>query len=275
MNFPIQSPAPRSRARALLAAAVGICLLAALVFTVPDRASSAPFRIIVLGKTAATPRPLCPGKYEDQLQSDGSTASAAIVPCLTEGHITGFQMQAGGAKQPFRAPFNGKIVAWSISLGKPGRRSTQKNPDKRGFYEINELGFFNDLLGKPSTARIGILREIVRAKKKTFKMVRQSPIETLNPYFGTTPQFVLAHPLAIVRNQIVALTIPTWAPMFATTNSNRDTWRGSRINPKCKSQADIAGGHPQQKVGSQRVYTCTYAKARLLYTATLVKKPGR
>ncbi len=265
-----------TRSRALLAAALGVCLLVGLAVTaMPDHAASASLRVIVLGRTATTPRPLCPGKYEDQQQSDGTIVSAAIVPCLTEGHVTGFQMQAGGVKQPFKAPFDGKIVAWSISLGKPGRRSTQKHPDKRGFYEINELSFFNSLLGKPATARIGILREIQRAKKKTFKMVRQSPTEVLNPYFGTTPQFVLAHPLTIVRNQTVALTIPTWAPMFATTASARDTWRGSRINPRCKSRADISGGHPQQKIGSERVYTCTYAKARLLYTATLVKKPGR
>jgi hypothetical protein len=36
---------------------------------------------------------------------------------------------------------------------------------------------------------------------------------------------------------------------------------------------DIQGGHPQQGVGKTKTYGCYYSEARLLYTATLVKKP--
>lgn len=264
-----------ARSRAILAVAFGAFLIAALVVSIStERAASAPLRVVILGKTTGAPQPLCPGKYEDQLQSDGTTASVPIVECLTEGHMTGFQIQAAGVNQPFKAPFDGKIVSWSISLGRPSNHSTQSNPDSDGLYQINELSFFNQLLGKPSTARIGILREIQRADRKTFKMVRQSPVEILNPYFGTTPQFVLDHPLTIVRDQVVAITIPTWAPLFAKTVSNSDTYRASRIKPDCTGAASITGGRPQQKVGSQKIYTCTYVANRLLYTATLVKKPG-
>ena len=95
----------------------------------------------------------------------------------------------------------------------------------------------------------------------------------LNPYFGRTPIFALEHPLNVLQGQVVALTIPTWAPMFAFNVSAENTWRGSRLPEHCSSKEDIQGGHPQQGVGKTKTYGCYYSNARLLYTATLVKKP--
>ena len=135
------------------------------------------------------------------------------------------------------------------------------------------MGFFNDFLGAPSQARIGVLRPIEDSKPPKYKLVRQSPLETLNPYFGTTPIFALDHPLTVLKGQVVALTIPTWAPMFAFNVSADNTWRGSRLPEHCSSKEDIQGGHPQQGVGKIKTYGCYYSNARLLYTATLVKKP--
>lgn len=263
------------RSRAILAAALGLCLLAGLIITAsPDHAASAPLRVVVLGKTASPPPASCPGEYRLEPQANGTTASKQVVACVTEGHVTGFQVSADGVNQPVKAPYDGKIVSWSITLGKPSPKSTQKHPDANGLFEVNELSFFNDLLGTPASARIGILRPIENAKVKTFKMVRQSPTQVLNPYFGTTVQFVLDHPLTILKDQMVALTVPTWAPMFSPAGTSGDVWRGSRVSPNCSSKPSIVNGHPQQKVGSKKVYTCVYQGARLLYTATLIKQPG-
>ena len=70
--------------------------------------------------------------------------------------------------------------------------------------------------------------------------------------------------------QVVALTVPTWAPMFAFNVAESNTWRGSRQSGHCASKADIQDGHPQQGVGKIKSYGCYYSAARLLYTATLV-----
>jgi len=137
----------------------------------------------------------------------------------------------------------------------------------------DEVGFFNDFLGAPSQARIGVLRPIEDSKPPKYKLVRQSPVEILNPYFGSTPVFALDHPLTVLKGQVVALTIPTWAPMFALNLSGENTWRGSRLPDHCISREDVQGGHPQQGVGKIKTYGCYYSDARLLYTATLVKKP--
>lgn len=242
------------RAWALLAAA---CLLALLIVVAwPRGADSAPLRVVVLGQTSETPPPSCPGKIVNNIE---------ITPCRVEGHVTGFQAIADGVARPYEAPFEGKIVAWSITLSKPSTRETKTTTD--------EVGFFNDFLGTPSQARIGVLRPIEDTKPPKYKLVRQGPLEILNPYFGSTPVFALDHPLTVLKGQVVALTVPTWAPMFAFNVSAENTWRGSRLPDHCSSKEDIQGGHPQQGVGKIKTYGCYYSNARLLYTATVVKKP--
>jgi hypothetical protein len=233
------------------------CLLAALVAVAwPGAAGSAPLRVVELGQTATTPPPSCPGKIVNNVE---------VVPCRVEGHVTGFQATAGGIDRPYEAPFDGKLVAWSITLAKPSRADTKTT--------TNEVSFFNDFLGEPSQARIAVLRPVDGSKPPQYTLVRQGPLERLNPHFGSTPIFALEHPLSVLRGQVVALTVPTWAPMFAFNVTDEDTWRGSRKEGECASKEDIQGGHPQQGVGKTKTYGCFYSNARLLYTATLVKKP--
>jgi hypothetical protein len=247
-----ESRIDRSRAAIALAFACALALLVAAAW--PGAADSAPARVVVLGKTDATPPPSCPGKIVNNVE---------VIPCRVEGHVSGFQAIAGGIPRPYEAPFDGKIVAWSITLSRPSRTDSDKMTD--------EVGFFNEFLGSPSQARIGVLRPVEGSKPPKFTLVRQSPLEVLNPYFGSTPIFALDHPLTVLRGQVVALTIPTWAPMFAFNVEEDNTWRGSRLPEHCSSKEDIQNGHPQQGVGKTKTYGCYYSNARLLYTATLVK----
>ena len=243
------------RRGALGSALAGACLLAALLLVArPDAADSAPLRVIVLGQTPSTPAPSCPGKV---------VANVEITPCRVEGHVTGFQTLASGVVKPDMAPFEGKIVAWSISLSSP---STTKSATT-----TNEVGFFDEFLGQPSEARISILRQANGANPPQYTVVRQSPVEVLNPYFGGTVIFALERPLVILRGQTVALTVPTWAPMFAFNVAGNNTWRGSRLPNHCSSKEDIKNGRPQQVIGKTKTYGCFYSDARLLYTATLVR----
>jgi hypothetical protein len=236
--------------------ALAVFLAAAIYVASPGQADSAPLKVVTLGQTAETPDASCPGKIVNNVE---------ITPCRVEGHVTGFQSIADGVARPFEAPFEGKIVAWSITLAKPSTKETKTTTD--------EVGFFNDFLGSPAEARIGVLRPVEGSKPPKYTLVRQSPIEVLNPYFGSTPVFALDHPLTVLQGQVVALTIPTWAPMFAFNVSAENTWRGSRLPEHCSSKEDIQNGHPQQGVGKIKTYGCYYSNARLLYTATLVKKP--
>lgn len=246
-----------SRSRAWASLLATGCLLGALVALIaPGAADSAPLRVLVLGQTAEVPKASCPGKIVNNQE---------IVPCRVEGHVSGFQAIAEGVPNPYEAPFEGKIVAWSITLAKPSRQQTETT--------VDEVTVFNELLGSPSEARIGVLRQVGEEKPPRYKLVRQSPLELLNPYFGSTPVFALEHPLTILKGQVVALTVPTWAPMFAFNVSGENTWRGSRLPEHCVEKEDIQNGNPQQGVGKVKTYGCYYSNARLLYTATVVKKP--
>ncbi len=47
------------------------------------------------------------------------------------------------------------------------------------------------------------------------RVTAASPLQTLTPYFGQTVQFPLTTSLEVKKGDIVALTVPTWAPALA------------------------------------------------------------
>jgi hypothetical protein len=244
-----------ARSRPAILAAAALCALAALIAAVwPGDAGSRPLRVIVMGRTADMPAP---------------TDRQAT------GRVTGFQSLANGTIKPFLSPFDGKVISWSVRLGKVSR-PTPRNPDA-----ADDLGFFNDLFGSPPEARIGVLREVPDSHPKEFKLLRQSPIQELKPYFGQTVTFALDHPLTVLEDQVVALTIPTWAPVLYAPRfpPPGNAWRASRLPGKCgetpdQARVELPAGHPQQRTKSKKVYGCYYRGSRLTYTATVVKKPN-
>jgi hypothetical protein len=197
--------------------------------------AAAPAAIIEVGKIAAEHAPSCPA-----------------TPCLAVSRTTGYQAKVGTERGLFVVPQNGKIVAWTITLGKPGDR---------------QIKFFNDNLGGESAARITILRP---GKKLVSQVTGQSPLQKLAPYFGTAVQFPLGRALNVRKGYVVALTVPTWAPALAVGLGNDSSWRASRAKGKCNdTQAQTA----QQTLGASIQYRCLYRTARLTYSATLITTP--
>jgi hypothetical protein len=213
-------------------ASIAALLAGAVVATAAAPAAGA---ILEVGKIAAEHAPSCPAS-----------------PCLAVSRTTGYQAKVGTERGLFVVPQNGKIVAWSITLGKPG--------DK-------QIDFFNDNLGGEASARITILRP----RKKLFSVVTgQGPIQKLQPYFGTTVQFPLGRALNVKKGYVVALTVPTWAPALAVGLGNDSSWRASRGKGKCN---DTQGQTAQQALGATVQYRCLYRTARLTYSATLITTP--
>jgi hypothetical protein len=215
-------------------------------------AGAAP-RVLVLG-AAAPATPSCP------------------TGCQAIGKTTGFQTSIAGSKSPFVAPFRGRIVAWSIKTGAP---STRPNPNNNN---QSDMDFFTKTFGGPPTARIAVLKPImksIRAGKPIYKLKSQSPVENLSQYLGQTTTFTLDTPLRVKPNNVVALTVPTWAPAFAVNQAANTRWQASRAKGKCNNTSDILAGTPQDALGSQRAYGCSYNTARLLYSATVVADPNQ
>jgi hypothetical protein len=213
--------------RPRLIAAAG-ALLAALACAAPASA-----RIIEVGATATEATPSCPS-----------------APCYAVSRTTGYQAKVVDSRSAYVVPRNGKIVAWTISLGSPDER---------------QIEFFDGNFGA-SSAGLTILR---RGKRLFHQVIGRTPVQQLQPYFGQTVQFPLDRSISVKRGQVVALTVPTWAPALTQTLDDGSSWRASRAKNRCN---DTDSQTAQTQDGDRTQYRCLY-RARLTYTATLITDP--
>ncbi len=221
-----------------VAAAVTSCSLAALsVGFVATSAAKVEQTTVTLGLTSTTPDPSCPG-----------------LPCQAIGSVTGFQVNNGQTVNPFLVRHAGTIKSWTLTLAQPTN---------------SQRSFFNGFFGTPPEARLAILRRVAGTNPPRYNLVRQGAIKVLSPYLGQTVKF--GSNLKVERNDIVGITVPTWAPAFSQDLPDNNIWRASRAPGTCTNSTDIRQGEPQQVVGKRATYGCKYTTARLLYTATLVE----
>jgi hypothetical protein len=196
-------------------------------------AAPASARIIEIGVAATEAVPTCPSN-----------------PCLAVSRTTGYQTKVVDDRNVFVVPRAGKIVAWTISLG---------NPDER------QIDFFDSNYGAAS-ARLTVLR---RGERLYSRVVTQSPLQPLAPYFGQKVQFPLGRTLNVKRGYMIALTVPTWAPALTQLLDDGSSWRASRPKDGCE---DTETQTAQADLGQLTQYRCLY-RARLTYSATLITKP--
>jgi hypothetical protein len=196
-------------------------------------AAPASARIIEIGAAPTEATPSCPSS-----------------PCLAVSRTTGYQTKVVDDRNTFVVPAAGKIVAWTIGLG---------NPDRR------QINFFDDNYGAAS-AQLTVLR---RGRRLYSRVITQSPVEQLEPYFGQTVQFPLQSALNVKKGYIVALTVPTWAPALTQLLSDGSSWRASRPQEGCD---DTETQTAQLRLGVLTQYRCLY-RARLTYSATLITRP--
>jgi hypothetical protein len=192
-------------------------------------------RIIEIGQSAAPNAPSCPSN-----------------PCQAVSRTTGYQAKVGTQRGLMAAPADGKIVAWTITLGKPGRR---------------QIRFFNENYGGAAQAGISVLKP---GTKLFHRVTGQSPLQSLQPYFGTTVQFPLGRALNVKKGYVIGLTVPSWAPALALGMGNDTSWRASRPRGAC---AEPGVQSAQLDLKDLAQYRCLYRTARLTYSATLITTP--
>jgi hypothetical protein len=206
--------------------------VAAALLVAPGVASA---KIIEIGATTAKLPPSCPTS-----------------PCEVISRTTAFQTRLAGQRRFFVAPETGRIVAWSITLGTP-------KPRQRKYFEEN--------LGGPSQAGITVLKQ---GDRRYGRVTAASPVVALTPYFGQAVQFPLAASLAINKGDVVALTVPTWAPALGLGLGRDSVWRASRGADACD---DTQTQSAQSDLRDLTPYRCAYRTARLTYSATLITTP--
>jgi hypothetical protein len=209
----------------------------ALVLVLPAVAPATIAEVGVIPTTTPPTVPSCPAS-----------------PCLAVSRTTGFQVKVATNTTLMDAPKAGSVVAWTITLGKPN---------------ATQIKFFNANEGGPAEAGVAILR----AEKKpnlTYKLIASSPTVKLEKYFGKTVQFPLETTIKVRKGDIIALTVPTWAPSLALGFGKDTSWRASREKKQCSSTSSQS---TQTAIGSAVQYFCLYQTARLTYSATLVSTP--
>jgi len=209
----------------------------ALLLALPSLAPATLTEVGVIGETTPATAPSCPTS-----------------PCLAVSRTTGFQVKVGTARNPLSAPRSGTLVAWSIMLGKPN---------------ATQIKFFNANEGGSSEAGIAILRP-QKKPNLTYKLIAQSPLVKLEPYFGKTAQFPLETTLKVKKGDVIALTVPSWAPALALGFTNATSWRASRPKSQCSSTSTQT---THTLIGTAVQYYCLYLTARLTYSATVISTP--
>ncbi len=212
-------------------------LVAALCLAAPASA-----RIVELGAEADAANPSCPAD-----------------PCEAAVRVTALQGRAaGGPKNPYYIRRDGYIVAFTLRLAEP---------------TAEQVDFFNDNFGSPAQVRLSVLRRgDTRKTRLNYRLLNQTELFEVDRYFGSSPTFVLPEPLRVRKTNWIAITVPTWAPIFANDLGRSDWWRSSRAKNSCDAPRSLRQ-FALSDLREVNVFGCTYSGARLLYTATYVPDP--
>lgn len=225
--------------RRLLRAAAVSCGLA---LTLPAAASA---EIIEIGKLDPQVKSSCPGP---------------VPKCFAVARLTGYQAKVGTNRGLMTATKDGRIVAFSVGLGKPG-------PKQALFFSGGKGAPANSpQYGEPEV-QITVLNPRTNLRSRA---VAQSEAFKVADYFGTTVQFALAKSIPVKKGQIIAITSQTWAPILAVGLGSDTSWRASREKGTCQdSVQQVAQVQPNQLAQ----YYCLYRTARLNYSATMITAP--
>ncbi len=229
------------------------------------RAITPAFVLVLLLATAADAGPAWReiGEYKDspfpgpgfKKGCEGKTPAQA--KCKALARLTGYQTQFGSHRNKYVVNHRGKITAITVRLG---------NPTK------DQLKFFNTNFGSP-TIRLSVLKKPKHDVKghTDLRLVGQSEVIDVSKYLGSKRvTFVLANSVVVPAHSTIALTVPTWAPVFTINQPRNNTWRASTPKGACD---DARPQSAHQTIGSVKFYDCFFRRARLLYQATFLRDP--
>ena len=181
-----------------------------------------------------------------------SCPGTTAVPCTVVSHTTALQVKVGEVRDPMRVRANGRIVGWEITLSSPSLSQTK-------YFDSTEDG----------TARAAIA--VIRNETGLgFRLIAESPMIHLEPYFGKTVTFALASSIPVVAGDEIALDVPTWAPALELRAGQRTAWRASRAATQC---ANVTTETAQSVPGSVAQYACIYRTALVDFGAVEISTP--
>jgi len=218
---------------------------------------------------------LAPGLAAAKLVELGRTATPIAPPACPKGvaaancnivleRITALQSSSDGVGYPTTVKQNGWLVSFTVGLSKLSSNASTE----RHYLHVLDVNYG----GTPQLV-ITVLRP---GRSHQFSVVAQSATFHLIPFLGQVLQQPLSLPpsftqftaLPVKAGDVIALTIPTWAPVLSyNLTASKFAYRQSRM-ANC--------GHPggsqnaQLAVGAKTRYLCSYTGTRVQYSATEV-----
>ncbi len=141
--------------------------------------------------------------------------------------------------------------------------------------------------GGPPEAQLTALLPTGTAANPSFRVAAQSEIVKLRSQFGQVAEFPLTTPLPVVKGEILALTIPTWAPVLSI---EQPTTKFSYSQSRAKQTVAVKSGTTTKRVsscnttstvnlaqivvGELSTYGCSYPGTRIEYSALEITTPA-
>lgn len=227
-------------------------LLAALSLAVALPAAALAAEVVVGQTSTALTAPTCPS----------GTPSADCTIVLAQ--MTAFETLSDGVSSPTLVKQSGELFGFSLGIS-----NISSNTKTRNQY-VTEL---DKAYGGAPKVSLTVLRAVGRPSLQRWQVVAQSPLFNLASYLGQNDiEFSLVNEIPVVRGELLALTIPTWAPILSIDlSSSKFAYRQSR-NEKCSSSSPPPS--EQQRIGLMTTYGCSYKGARIEYTASEITSPS-
>jgi hypothetical protein len=236
------------------------------------------FSLLTAAVTALT-LGLAPGAATAKLVELGQTSTPIAAPACPTGvspsqcfiiltRTTAIQATSDGLAYPTTVKQDGFVVAFTVGLS---RLSSNAATEK------NYLHVLDSAYGGTPQLALTVLEPGPRHK---YTVAAQSATFHLIPFLGSVlneplslpPSFTQFTALKVKKGDVLALTIPTWAPVLSyNLNATKFVYRQSR-KANCKHAA--AGQTAQVTVGASTQYLCTYGGTRVEYSATEVTTTG-
>jgi hypothetical protein len=235
----------------VVSALAAITMAAVLV---PAGASAAELQIGVTSSPVISPT--CPANAQ------GTNCKILLT------QVTSYETLRDGVSSPDVVKKSGEIVSFTLGLAGTNLLTPSIIAGESQKY------------GGPPEAQLTVLRPVGTPANPSYRVAGESAVFKLRPQLGKVAEFPLVAPLPVVRGEVLALTVPTWAPVLSF---ELDTTKFAYAQSKAKLNAgkslttcDTTGGVnlAQIVVGELANYGCTYPGTRVEYSALEVTTPA-
>jgi hypothetical protein len=241
---------------------------------------------------------LVPGLASAQELQIGVTASPLISPTCPSGlpasqctivltQVTAYETLRDGIANPTTIKKSGVLSSFTVGLSGTGTINAK------------DVAYLNKVHGGPAEVQLTVLRPTGTLNNPSYRVAAESPVYLVHGLLGQIAEFPLVAPLPVVRGEVVALTVPTWAPVLSfDLDTSKFAYSQSRTKTKVSSSSGTTTGTTttttttttgktvsscntpaavnlaQLTIGQFSSYTCNYPGTRVEYSALEITTPA-